>query len=824
MKKLLYVISLLLILFVKTVFCAPDLKFTPEGGGKFIYCNNPEGITADDLADGEKPVYLMNNKGLTPNRYIVYLTHFNLVTDSINEQTKVPGKNIYLNGIFTASEDSEIIISRTAFEVPENSLCYYTDNLNNIRKWDEGSFSSLHAHADLMNETIFTLHSDKVYTPSEQDTRTITLKKGESAYLGDYIENYTSVPYPKHVFLGADIEIISGSVDFNIFASYSEHLTTVPSHGFYVYDKTQKGIANSLPRVSAKLEYTIDDSVKNGDPLPVTIYNQYVPEGNTVTEWVTSLNPLADMYTKRIVAESDILSLYYRDPYKLNWYGSAVNEEDKNDVYIFDPFHSDTSHFPGNDSGYTRDTYIPNYPQSPENDEISYSCNMGNYGVATVYNITVHNNSSIDRYFDYTATCTSDLIVKVTDSDGNLLLPVISKGQTETQTTDTLSSILLPGGESTNFLIEMTLPVQNFGGPRQAFKISDELSVPVYKAENRYRIISPIGDKPSENDIDLSNPETVKTFSGKLDNYYFTKTDYGYAAYYHISAAKPFYYAAWWKICGYLYLLDDELNIIRKYDLGSPPTEISYAGGTLYVKTAKSGTFTITGTNDAEKAQYYLSEHLPRETSSGALIRNTDSNKIQISLDGTSYKNIHYQTFTPMYIEKDNGLFYTNSDGKIYYSYDGIYWFDEEKKNNSEEYKTAHKIMIGNIVLAPDRLPLIVNDRILVPMRYVFEELKQAALLNQEELPPSKTNGIHTDFTINWDQETTTATVFGEGNTVSFTVGKNVAYINGEAYRLDAPCINNNGRVMIPLRFLSEALGYNVEWLEESRLAIISGM
>ncbi len=792
MKKLLLLITILSITFIKAAFCAPDLKFTPDGGGKFIYCNNPEGITADDLADGDNPIYLMNNEGLTPDRYIVYLTHFNLVTDTIDENTKVPGKNIYLNGIFTALEDSEIIISRTAFEVPENTLHI---NTSGNRVWDEGSFSSLHAHADLMNETICTLNSNKVYNPTEQENRVIKLKKGESAYLGDYIENYGSVPYPKHVFLGADMEIVSGAVDFNVFASYSEHLTTTPSHGFYVYDKTQKGIANSLPRVTAKLEYTIDDSVKDGDLLPITVYNQYVPEGNTVTEWVTNLNPLADMYTKRIVAESDILPLYYRDPYKLKWYGSDVSEDDKNDVYIFDPFHSDTNHFPGNNSGYTQNTYIPNYPQSPQNDEINYSCNMGNYGVTAVYNLTVHNNSSTDRYFDYIATCTSDLIIKVTDSEGNLLCPVISKGQTETQTTDTLASVLVPKGETTNFLIEMTLPVQNFGGPKQSFKIMSDWSVPVYKAESNIQIIPPVGDKPSEDDINRNNPETVKTFSKKLDNYYFTKTDYGYAAYYHVSAAKPFYYAAWWKICGYLYLLDDELNILRKYDLGSPPTEISYAGGKLYVKTAKSGTFAIAGTNDAESV---LLTSLPRESVAGTLVCcNHDETKL--SFDANDYKNVHYQSFTPQYIEKHNSLLYTDNEGKSYYSYDGIYWFDENSIENTKEYINAHKIIINDTVLATDRLPLVVNDRLLVPMRFIFEELK---------------------LNVNWNQETQTATATGE-KTVSFTVGADNAYINGEAYPLDAPCINNDGRVMIPLRFLAEALGYNVDWIEEDRLAVI---
>ena len=43
---------------------APDLKFTPDGGGYYIYCNNNEFIRRRDLSDtsNPNPEYLMNKR------------------------------------------------------------------------------------------------------------------------------------------------------------------------------------------------------------------------------------------------------------------------------------------------------------------------------------------------------------------------------------------------------------------------------------------------------------------------------------------------------------------------------------------------------------------------------------------------------------------------------------------------------------------------------------------------------------------------------------------------------------------------------------------
>ncbi|MGM9937861.1 MAG: hypothetical protein ACI38A_10995, partial [Candidatus Ornithomonoglobus sp.] len=48
-----------------------ELIFTQNKCGKYIYCNNHERIRSTDLADKsvENSKYLMNNEGLTPDKY-----------------------------------------------------------------------------------------------------------------------------------------------------------------------------------------------------------------------------------------------------------------------------------------------------------------------------------------------------------------------------------------------------------------------------------------------------------------------------------------------------------------------------------------------------------------------------------------------------------------------------------------------------------------------------------------------------------------------------------------------------------------------------------
>ncbi len=64
----------------------------------------------------------MNNENLTPDRYLVYLTHINY-TYSIDEyyQPNGMGFNIELDMEIKAKEDSVLTINNAVFETPKNT-------------------------------------------------------------------------------------------------------------------------------------------------------------------------------------------------------------------------------------------------------------------------------------------------------------------------------------------------------------------------------------------------------------------------------------------------------------------------------------------------------------------------------------------------------------------------------------------------------------------------------------------------------------------------------------------------------------------------------
>lgn len=114
--------------------------------------------------------------------------------------------------------------------------------------------------------------------------------------------------------------------------------------------------------------------------------------------------------------------------------------------------------------------------------------------------------------------------------------------------------------------------------------------------------------------------------------------------------------------------------------------------------------------------------------------------------------------------------------------------------------KTIRIIIEGNQIEF-DVEPRIVNGRTMVPMRSIFEAF-----------------GLF----VQWDELSKTAYAIGTDTDISFTLGSGTAVVNDEMKVLDAPAISIDGSTMIPLRFLSENLGYHVVWIGRSNLILIS--
>jgi len=119
------------------------------------------------------------------------------------------------------------------------------------------------------------------------------------------------------------------------------------------------------------------------------------------------------------------------------------------------------------------------------------------------------------------------------------------------------------------------------------------------------------------------------------------------------------------------------------------------------------------------------------------------------------------------------------------------------KKMNIKQFRPNDiEIILNAESLKFDQPPIIVNNRTFVPVRAVVEAM----------------NGD-----VNWDGVTQCVTLSHNGDTIKLFINSTTAYLNGEPTILDVPPQAINGRTLLPIRFVAENFGYNVEWNEYSK-------
>jgi hypothetical protein len=101
-----------------------------------------------------------------------------------------------------------------------------------------------------------------------------------------------------------------------------------------------------------------------------------------------------------------------------------------------------------------------------------------------------------------------------------------------------------------------------------------------------------------------------------------------------------------------------------------------------------------------------------------------------------------------------------------------------------------------------DAAPLVGWDRAYLPVRFAANALNVS------------------DDQIIWDDKTSTFTVFKGDRVVSGKVGDKFLTVNGAKVPMDVPVWRNkaqtNDRVMVPIRYLANALNANIEWNKET--------
>lgn len=143
------------------------------------------------------------------------------------------------------------------------------------------------------------------------------------------------------------------------------------------------------------------------------------------------------------------------------------------------------------------------------------------------------------------------------------------------------------------------------------------------------------------------------------------------------------------------------------------------------------------------------------------------------------------------------------------------FWDDweQEQEQAKNDFITEHggvpgqiNVMLdGKYVQFSDAVPEISDGRTMVPFRAIFETLG-AEITFEDGKIHAALGDTALDLTIGSD--TMTKTVDGEAQTVQMDC---------------APCIKG-GRTYVPVRFISEALGYDVQWDEDFRSVVITDL
>ncbi|MDO4563229.1 MAG: cyclophilin-like fold protein [Clostridia bacterium] len=96
--------------------------------------------------------------------------------------------------------------------------------------------------------------------------------------------------------------------------------------------------------------------------------------------------------------------------------------------------------------------------------------------------------------------------------------------------------------------------------------------------------------------------------------------------------------------------------------------------------------------------------------------------------------------------------------------------------------------------------PIIQNERALVPIRAVIEAMGGSVV---------------------WDEAAQTAELAVGENNIRLIIGSNTAYLNDMPHTLDTAPTVANGRTILPIRFVAEGFGFQVNWDDTSQTITI---
>lgn len=131
------------------------------------------------------------------------------------------------------------------------------------------------------------------------------------------------------------------------------------------------------------------------------------------------------------------------------------------------------------------------------------------------------------------------------------------------------------------------------------------------------------------------------------------------------------------------------------------------------------------------------------------------------------------------------------------------------KTNGNNRKVSVANVKVNGFDLYSEYKPYVDNGRTFVPIRELTELM---------------------GANVKWNQKTKSVSISMMDKDVKLKIDSSVVYVNGKKMRIDDASVpkltqytaqNNECKTMVPLRFLSESLGFSVDWDQNKRLAMI---
>lgn len=143
---------------------------------------------------------------------------------------------------------------------------------------------------------------------------------------------------------------------------------------------------------------------------------------------------------------------------------------------------------------------------------------------------------------------------------------------------------------------------------------------------------------------------------------------------------------------------------------------------------------------------------------------------------------------------------YSNGTNFLYRNFRGINYVGAMQQFANLYAPDTVRVKLNGEFLSFSEPPVIEQDRTLVSVRFLFERMGAV---------------------VDWNESARAVTITYGGNVVDIAIDGDTAYVNGSEKHLDSPARLINGKTMLPLRFISENLGFTVNYNDADKTAEI---